>query len=406
MRGVCLALCERLGQAAFAGGHFFQQDRAGGWGGKLRGAPEQGKSLVEERQLLARADHHRAQRIMHAVAVGNIDQGQGLDGGQTLRGADAQADPPQQAGKMQHILREHHGARRASLFAWATRAASPAACRAVMSSWYLSSTPSVSSTISGAQLALIQSRQGQRPVDRLRDAGRLEHIRAAHALHEGDHLGGELCGEMRGLDAQNRRLARRVGIVHPMIQAAAADRVMHLAGTVGGEHHHRLFLRPHHAELRDAELEVAEQLEQEGLERLIGAVQLVDQQHRRRQIRIDGGEQRAAEQKFAAIDAGGKLCAPAGRLAQADRHQLAGMVPFIGGSGEVQPVIALQPHQAPAKPGGENLGDLGLAGAGLAFKEERALHGERQMHRGGELPVGDIALGGQQRGGLGDGGHD
>ena len=80
------------------------------------------------------------------------------------------------------------------------------------------------------------------------------------------------------------------------------------------------------------------------------------------------------------------------------------MVPFIGGSGEVQPVIALQPHQTPAEPGGQNLGDLGLSGAGLAFEKERALHGERQMHRGGELPVGNIALRGQQRGGLGDGG--
>ena len=43
------------------------------------------------------------------------------------------------------------------------------------------------------------------------------------------------------------------------------------------------------------DLEVRQQLEQEGLELLVGAVDLVDQQHRRLEL-PDGGEQRALEQ--------------------------------------------------------------------------------------------------------------
>jgi hypothetical protein len=49
------------------------------------------------------------------------------------------------------------------------------------------------------------------------------------------------------------------------------------------------------AELGNAHLEVGEQLQQERLELLVGAVDLVDQQHRRL-LAPDRGEQRALEQ--------------------------------------------------------------------------------------------------------------
>ncbi len=81
------------------------------------------------------------------------------------------------------------------------------------------------------------------------------------------------------------------------------------------------------------------------------------------------------------------------------------MVPLIGGGGEVHAVIALQAHEAAAEPGGEHLGDLGLAGAGLALKKKRAAHRQRQVHGGGELAVGDIAVLGQQARAVGDGGR-
>ena len=81
------------------------------------------------------------------------------------------------------------------------------------------------------------------------------------------------------------------------------------------------------------------------------------------------------------------------------------MVPFVGRGRKVHSVIALQPDQPPAKPGSQHLGDLGLAGAGLALQEQRAAHRERQMHRGRKFPVCDVALVGEQLGRVGDGGR-
>ena len=62
------------------------------------------------------------------------------------------------------------------------------------------------------------------------------------------------------------------------------------------------------AEFGNRDLKVREQLEQEGLEFLVGAVDLVDQQHRRR-LTPDGGEQRPLEQIVLREDA-----APRSRL--------------------------------------------------------------------------------------------
>ena len=152
------------------------------------------------------------------------------------------------------------------------------------------------------------------------------------------------------------------------------------------------------------DLEVGQQFQQERLERLVGAVQLVDQQHRRRQVRVDRRQQRAREQELAGVDVAGEFVAVglAGGLGEADRHELAGVVPFIGRGGDVHAVVALQPHQAAIQAGGQHLGDLGLAGARLAFQEQRAAHRQRQVHRGGQFLIGDVALVGKQLRGVGD----
>ena len=55
------------------------------------------------------------------------------------------------------------------------------------------------------------------------------------------------------------------------------------------------------ADLRDGDLEVGEHLEQERLELLVGAVDLVDEQDRRHAVvRLDRLEQRALDQKLGA----------------------------------------------------------------------------------------------------------
>ena len=59
---------------------------------------------------------------------------------------------------------------------------------------------------------------------------------------------------------------------------------------------------PHGAELRDRDLEFGEQLEQEALEFLVGAVDLVDQQDGRpRAQRVDRLQQRPLDQESLAV---------------------------------------------------------------------------------------------------------
>ena len=75
------------------------------------------------------------------------------------------------------------------------------------------------------------------------------------------------------------RLALGGRIVDPVIDAAAPQRLVQLARAVRGEDDDRPLGRAQRAALGDRDLEVGEELEQEGLELVVGAVDLVDQQH-------------------------------------------------------------------------------------------------------------------------------
>ena len=172
---------------------------------------------------------------------------------------------------------------------------------------------------------------------------------------------------------------------------------MHFARAVRGDDHDRRRRGAHRAEFGDRHLEVGQDLEEEGLEGFVGAVEFIDEQ--------DGGlalqrlEQRAGLQEAAVVDAAFQRLAV--RLArgfgEADRHQLLRVVPLIGRGREVEPVIALQPDKVARQHLRQHLRDLGLAGPRFAFEEERPAHAQREMHRGGQRAVGDIAAGREQR---------
>ena len=103
------------------------------------------------------------------------------------------------------------------------------------------------------------------------------------------------------------------------------------------------------ADLRDRHLKVGEELEQIGLERLVGAVELVDQQHRGAgEIRLQRLQQRALDQKPVGKDRALDLAAVlVGRLGEADLDHLPRVIPLIDRRGDVEPLVALQPDQPP-----------------------------------------------------------
>ena len=97
--------------------------------------------------------------------------------------------------------------------------------------------------------------------------------------------------------ADDPRLTIDIGKIDVVVEAAPAQRVGELARAVRGEHDARDRRRFDRAELGNGDLEVGQELEQEGLEFLVGAVDLVDQQDRRL-LAPDRGQQRPLKQIF------------------------------------------------------------------------------------------------------------
>ena len=183
--------------------------------------------------------------------------------------------------------------------------------------------------------------------------------------------------EIRRVQADDLELPVHRRIVEPEIEAAALQRLGELAGVVGGEDHDRLGARLDHAELRDRDLEVGEDLEQHRLELLVGLVDLVDQQDDR-VLGADRLEQRPGEEEVLAEDVAARPSPRAlgCRLGLAgglglDPQQLLAVVPLVERLCLVEPLVALKANQPAVGRTRERLGELGLADACGALDQHR-----------------------------------
>src|SRR5215813_13206122 len=251
-----------------------------------------------------------------------------------------------------------------------------------------------------AQVMDAEARDRRGPVERLGDARHLAQILLAHRRHHAGDLQRESRIDAGRAGEDDLGLAVNLGEIDIVIEAAPAQCIGEFARGVGGEHHARDRGRLDGAELRNADLEVGQELEQEGLEFLVGAVDLVDQQHRRL-VAADRGEERALEQialrEDVLLDRVGVL---ADSLARLDGEQLALVIPLVEGGVLVEALVALQADQLGAVHARKRLGDLGLADPGLALEQQRALEEFHQPQRGGDVAVRHIAGGGEAVGDL------
>ena len=154
-----------------------------------------------------------------------------------------------------------------------------------MSSSYLRTTPSVSSTSSGASSRAPSDRSAAAQSSVSAMPGHLGQVRLAQAMDEADDLAGEPLGRLGDPGEDDLVLLLRRRVVDPVVEAAALERVVDLARPVRGEDDPRRRLGLDRADLRDRDLEVGQDLEQVRLELLVGPVDLVDQQDRRRRRR-------------------------------------------------------------------------------------------------------------------------
>src|SRR3954454_19221268 len=235
-----------------------------------------------------------------------------------------------------------------------------------------------------------EQQQRARPVDRLRDRGRLLEVELADELDELDELARALVVELGRVEAHDLELVLERGVVEPQIQAAALERLGELAGVVGGQQHHGVRARLDAAQLGDGDLEVAEDLEEHRLELLVGLVDLVDQQDDRVRAR-DGRHQRPSQQELLAEDV--LLDVLPARLPALglDAQQLLAVVPLVQRLGLVEPLVALQAHERAVEVAAQRLGELGLADARRALDEHRLAEARGEIrHQRGRL-AGQVA---------------
>ena len=160
------------------------------------------------------------------------------------------------------------------------------------------------------------------------------------------------------------------------------------------------------ADLRDRHAGLREQLEQERLEVVVGAVDLVDQQHRRPRAGVlECAQERAANQ---IVRTEQFLLAErrAARVGEADAQQLARVVPLVQRLRRVDPLVALQANQRRIQDDRQRLGGLGLADTRLALEQQGLRQAHAQKHRCREALVDEVVDVSQTPGERLDVGHE
>ena len=145
-------------------------------------------------------------------------------------------------------------------------------------------------------------------------------------------------------------------------------------------------------------LRLRQQLEQERLEVVVGAVDLVDQQHRGPRARVlERAQQRPPDQ---VVRAEQLLLAQrrAAGVRQPDAQQLAGVVPLVERLRRVDPLVALQADQRRVEHGGQRPRRLRLADARLALEQQRLGQTQAEEHRRRQALVDEVVDAGQTLG--------
>src|SRR6185437_11150721 len=159
---------------------------------------------------------------------------------------------------------------------------------------------------------------------------------------------------------------------------------------VRGQDHDRALLGRDRAELGDRDREVRQELEQERLELVVGAVDLVDQQHHRSVV-LERVEQRSPQE----VPSGEQLALVDASLGGAQGQQLTRVVPVVDRVVQVDALVTLQADQTRAGRRGKRARDLGLAHARLALEQQRLLERYSKVDAQRQRPVGEVALGGE-----------
>ena len=255
-------------------------------------------------EVVATMDEQGAARVVHVLARADVHVLQRLGDVEEAPDVHLQAERAQQPPEDEHVREEgRHDARRSARRQRGQRGRRATSPRtASMSSLDLSTTPSVASTISGSSASLSSAASAATQSSVSDTPGSLY-----NSIARSSCTSAVTCAARRAAACGTRALHDRQfllerGVLDPLVEAPALQRVVHLARPVGGEDDERRFGRAHGAELGNGDLELREQFEQVAFELLVGAIDLVDQQDGRpRPRRVDRLQQRPLDQERVAV---------------------------------------------------------------------------------------------------------
>src|SRR5262249_41631115 len=118
---------------------------------------------------------------------------------------------------------------------------------------------------------------GLSPVDGLGDAGRFDQVQVAQAVYGDGHALRQPGRGFGDAPADDGGDSGGVGVGDPVVEAAAFEGVVQVAGAVGGQDRDRGYFRAPGAEFGNGDGGVGEQFQQKGLEFVVGPVYFVDQ---------------------------------------------------------------------------------------------------------------------------------
>ena len=163
-----------------------------------------------------------------------------------------------------------------------------------------------------------------------------------------------------------------------MIEAAALERIVHIARAVGSEDDNWWRGCAVRAQFWDGDLKIGQHFKQVGLKFVVGAVDFVDQQHGRSSAIVDCAKQRALNQETLVVQFAfqgvGIFCSGfTACLGGTKMQQLARIVPVVYGLRSVNSFVALQTNQLAAGHCRNHFCKFGFAYAGFALKQQRSM---------------------------------
>ena len=288
--------------------------------------------------------------------------------------------------------------------AWRTSSPMPWARTRSWSSRYLRTVPSVAATeaSSSSSRPSVASAWAQSMVSAT--PGGLYRPRSRTAWVAAATWRASASPDLRRPQPHDGDLAVEVGVLDPVVEAAALQGVVDVAGAVRRDDHDRGHLGPERPELGDRDRVVGEDLEQERLELVVGPVDLVDEQHRRRPVAASWAMASSSGRRTRNRSEYSSSSMASASAPRSDRRPRPPAGAAAGGSsptrrrpGRRRCPRSTAAGRAAAGPAGQHLGHLGLADAGLALEQQRPPQPQRQEDRRGQTLVGQVVVVGEGR---------